>query len=213
MTWSPPVRSAAAVDLFVAATIELAGAGLPLMRRVVPDDADFRIWDHYPDDDAVDRTHGTRWFYHAHAPKQGWPHEHGHFHLFLDRRHFAARRAVAAPLQPDPDKPELVHVVALSIDQQGLPIRLFTTNRWATDEWLYPAGEILDRLPSFELDAATGDQLVNQWLAAAVGAFAPEIHIALRDRDRAITGRTPNFFESRDHEMLSCIDIDLDRLA
>jgi hypothetical protein len=213
MPLSPPVRSAAAVETFVEATIELASAGLPLMRRVVEDDADFRVWDHFPKDDAVDPTHGTRWFYHAHVPKPTWPHEHGHFHLFLERRHFAARRAIAGPCEPDSDKPELVHVIALSIDQQGLPIRLFTTNRWATDEWLYPAGEILDRLPAFDLSAATGDPLVNHWLSAAVAAYGPEIYVALRDRDQAIAGRTSEFFESRDHEMLSRVEIDLDRLT
>lgn len=203
----------AAVETFVDATVKLASAGLPLMRRVVADDANFRVWDHYPEDDAVDRAHGTRWFYHAHVPKPSWPHEHGHFHLFLERRHFAARRAIAAPSAPDQNKPELVHVIALSIDQHGLPIRLFTTNRWATDEWLYPAGEILDRLPAFDLSAASGDPLVGEWLTAAVAAYRPEISLALRSRDRAIAGRTAEFFESRYHEMLSCVEIDLDRLT
>jgi hypothetical protein len=209
----PAARSAHAVNSLVSATVELASAGAPLMRRVVPSDEDYRVWDHYPADDAIDAARGTRWFYHAHAPKPEWPAEHGHFHLFFDRRHFSARRAIARPPEPKRDAPKLVHVIALSIDQRGLPVRVFTVNRWATDEWMYPAGEIVDRLPGFVLSTEGGDALVDRWLSAAVGAFAPEIREALIERDRAIAGRTADFFEARDQEMLSCVEVDLERLG
>lgn len=205
-------RSRNSVDAFISATVAIASAGLPLMRRIIADDGDYRVWNHYPEDDAVDATHGARWFYHAHAPKPGWPAEHGHFHLFLDRRHFDPDRCLAAPAEPKPDAPELVHVVSLSIDQQGLPVRLFTVNRWATDEWLYPARDIVDRLDRLDLSQATGDSLVAQWLSAAVKAYAPEVEWVISMRDQAF-GMRADFFEDRAQEMLSRIEIDLDRLG
>lgn len=206
-------RPPRAVEAFVEATVAIAAAGTPLMRRIVPDDGGYRVWDHYPEDDAVDPEHGARWFYHAHAPKPGWPDEHGHFHLFLDRGHFDPDRCLAAPVEPGPDAPELVHLVSLSIDRQGLPVRLFTVNRWATDEWLYSASDILDRIDRFDLSDATGDPLVARWLTAAVRAYAPEVAWVVRARDRAFAAKSPEFFEDRSAEMLSRIEISLDRLG
>lgn len=206
-------RRPEAVEAFIAATMKLAEAGPPLMRRVVPDDELFRIWDHFPKDDAVDAVSGARWFYHAHAPNEGGREEHGHFHLFLDRASFEKRGCIAAPIEPGLDKPELVHIAGLSIDLRGVPVRLFTTNRWATDEWLYPAGNILDRLTLFDLTHATGDPLVNAWLTAALPAFAPELRMLLRERDQVLASRSPSFFEARQHEMLSAVELDLAALA
>lgn len=202
-------RCPLAVEEFIRATIAVAQTGVPVMRRVLPEGAVFRIWDHFPDDDAVDAESGSRWFYHAHEPNEGWHEEHGHFHLFLSRDLFEKRAFLAAPVERSRDKPELVHVAAISIDQRGVPIRLFSTNRWATDEWLYPAGHILDRLRAFDLSQATGDPLVNAWLTAALPAFLPELRVLLHARDQAIAGRSTSFFEARRHEVLSSVDLDL----
>lgn len=209
----PIERSPSAVEQFVHANVAVAEAGSPLMRRVLPEDAVFRIWDHFPDNDAVDETSGSRWFYHAHAPEEGRTEEHGHFHLFLSRHLFEKRAVIAAPVDWSRDKAELVHIAAISMDQRGVPVRLFSTNRWATDEWLYPAGHILDRIRLFDLSHATGDPLVNAWLAAALPAFLPELRVLLHERDRVIGGRSATFFEARQHDVLSSVDLDLALLA
>ncbi|MEJ1268683.1 hypothetical protein WDV93_21810 [Pantoea ananatis] len=40
-------------------------------------------WDHYPENDAVDRLNGYQWFYHTHsATDRPGVTEHGHLHLF-----------------------------------------------------------------------------------------------------------------------------------
>ena len=202
-------RAAAAAEL-VDATIEIAASGRTLMRRVVPDDG-FRVWDHYPADDAVDGTSGARWFYHAHPPEERGEGEHGHFHLFLDRDLFGAKTALAAPIAPAPGDARVVHIAGLTIDLAGLPTQLFTVNRWVTDEWLFSGAEILARLASFDLAAANGDPLVNRWLTAAVAAFEPEIALILAERDRAIAAVPPAFFEDREAEILSAVPIDLQR--
>lgn len=202
-------RAAAAAEL-IAATVEMAGSGRPLMRRVVPDDG-HQVWEHYPPDDAVDRTTRSRWFYHAHPPEERGKGEHGHFHLFLDREAFGRAPHLAGPVAPRDGDATVVHVAALSIDLAGLPTSLFTVNRWVTDEWLFPAGDVLDRLTGFDLSDANGDPLVNCWLTAAVATFAPEIAAILRERDRVIGDAPPAFFEDRNAEILSLVEIDLQR--
>ncbi len=204
-------RRTAAAEQLIVATIEMAQSGVPLMRRVVPD-ADYRVWDHYPPDDAVDRETGARWFYHAHPPEERDAGEHGHFHLFLDRDSFDGLPARAGPLVPNGTDARVVHIAALSIDMNGLPTKLFSVNRWVTDEWLFDAGLVLERLSLFDLtDAPDGDLLVNRWLTAAVATFAPEIERILLDRDMAIADAGAAFFEDRTAEILSSLDIDLQR--
>lgn len=203
-----PDRLAAAAATLISATVDMAQSGRPLMRRVVPED-DYRVWDHYPPDDAVDARTGARWFYHAHPPEERDHGEHGHFHLFLDRASFDGLPAIAGPVDADAPDARVVHIAALSIDLAGLPTRLFTVNRWVTDEWLHRSPQILDRLARFDLSEANGDPLVNRWLTAAVAAFAPEIERILSERDLVIADATPAFFESRDAEILSSTEIDI----
>jgi hypothetical protein len=204
-------RSAAA-NALIAATIAIAEAGTPLMLRVVPSDDSFTVWDHYPPDDAVDPTSGARWFYHAHAAGEREGGEHGHFHLFLDRTCFAdAQEPIAGPPAGASSGADVVHIVAIAIDVNGLPTKLFTVNRWVTDEWLYDAAAIGQRLGRFDLGAAPGDPLVNAWLTAAVAFFAPEIETALQARDREIAGweTADDPFEDRGREIISSIPIDI----
>ena len=203
-------RSAARA--LIAATIAVAEQGRPLMLRVVPD-ADFLAWNHYPADDAVDAHSGARWFYHAHAAGERDTGEHGHFHLFLDRSCFkdAALEPLAGPPGGASSGADVVHLVAIAIDLNGLPTRIFTVNRWVTDEWLYPAVQLQEKLGAFELFAATGDALVNDWLTAAVAFFRPEIEAALRSRDVEIARwhADDEPFEDRSREILSSVPIDI----
>lgn len=207
-------RSSAATAL-IQATMALAAAGTPLMLRVVPRDAPFVVWDHYPPDDAVDSRSGSRWFYHAHPPEERGDGEHGHFHLFFDRNVFedAGCKPLAAPLDGVSSGADVVHVIAIAIDLDGLPTRLFTVNRWVTDEWMHPAADILKLLPDFDLSAATGDSMLNTWLTAAVGFFRPEITRVLLARDmeiRKLSG-DPRLFEDRSLEILSGTAIDINQ--
>ena len=203
-------RREAAATALVAAPVDMAQSGQPLMRRVVSDDG-HRVWDHYPAEDAVDRQSRSRWFYHAHPPEERSEGEHGHFHLFLNQRAFGRLPAVAGPLAPKKNDARVVHIAALTIDLTGLPVSLFTVNRWVTDEWLYDAEQIMARLALFDLSGANGDPLVNRWLTAAVATFAPEIGAILRARDATLAGVAESFFEDRSAEVLSMASIDLMR--
>jgi hypothetical protein len=202
-----------AAEALIAATIKIAEAGQPLMLRVVPGGSNFLAWDHYPPDDAVDPHSGARWFYHAHGPGDRDSGEHGHFHLFLDRSCFAEvpLEPLAGPIGGISSGADIVHLVAIGINLNGLPTRIFTVNRWVTDEWLYPAAEIQKKLPSFDLSSATGDALVNEWLAAALAFFKPEIETVLHLRDAKIARwrAEDDPFEDRSREILSSIPIDI----
>lgn len=198
-------------DALIKTSLEIAASGTPLMHRVVPMDADFRVWDHYPTNDAVDSRSGARWFYHAHPVEDRNPAEHGHFHLFLSKDAFA--QSGVEPLLEPPggmtNGVETVHIIALSMDYRGVPRELFTVNRWVTDEWLYPASAIIERLDRFELESTDGDSLVNHWLMAMVGAFRSDIVDLLAERDRCIECQSGQFGEDRSFEILSRREIDL----
>lgn len=204
---------AASARALIDATVRLAGEGVPLMMRVAPPGGAFVVWDHYPPDDCVDRLSGCRWFYHAHPEGERIGDEHGHFHLFFDRAHFRGKANVplAGPPGGRSSGADVVHVIAIAIDRQGLPTSLFTVNRWVTDEWLYPAEAILRLMPRFDLSHATGDALLNDWLTVAVAFFRTEIEAALRTRDAEIAASADclDLFEDRSSEILSSVPIDI----
>lgn len=189
------------------ATIAMFASGAPLMRRILPAGTAMRLWDHYPPQDIVCRRSGSRFFYHAH-PSGSISGEHGHLHLFLPR---AAMPVDSNPLiAPDraASSADAVHIAALSIDGNGLPIALFTVNRWVTDEWLFPAAAIVAALPCFTLRHAPGDPLVNRWIAAAVALCAPMIEALLDERDRVLALRDPGG-EDRAIAVVSQMPLDL----
>lgn len=210
---TPRERRVAAQRL-VAATVRLASEGVPLMTRVAPEGGAFVVWDHYPPDDAVDRVSGARWFYHAHPPGEREEGEHGHFHLFFDRA-LLPGNPIAGPVGGVSSGADVVHLAALAIDMDGLPFRLFTVNRWVTDEWLFPANAIAPLLDRFVLSGAGNDALVDAWLTAAVAFYRPEIVAALRARDEVIAGwnSAVDVFEDRTLEVLSAIPIDINDAA
>ena len=170
------------------ATTALHSSGRSLMERVLPDDGSApEQWQHYPTEDAVTEPLGARWFYHCHDSELRPPDEHGHFHLFV------ARRAMPRRIQPlivPPDRrrprPSTVHIAALVFDHNGLPARWVATNRWVTDEWLYPAEAITQLIPHIGFSGPEGDLLVGSWLTAMLHASLPTLAEMLGERDRQL---------------------------
>lgn len=207
----PLTTRLAAADALSRATIAMAAEGRPLMRRILPEGVPMHLWDRYPVGDIVSPSTGARAFYHAHPNAEAEPGEHGHFHFFLT---VGAMPAGAMPLRgptervPMPD--DIVHIAAMAISVTGLPTALFTLNRWATDEWLYPAAAIMQALARFDLRDAPGDPLVGEWLTAAVQLCRPKIATILERRDAVLA--TGIGGEDRDHEQLSRTTVDLQLL-
>ena len=192
---------------------QMASEGRPLMQRVLPD-GDVHWWAHYPDDDARDAFTRSRWFYHIHAPGDRDPSEHGHFHLFLHRTQLQdASEPLGVPAEGEEAAAFVVHVAGLAINHQGLPTSWFATNRWVTDEFMYPASTVIDHLPLYNVDATEEDTTVNRFLTAMVALYRDEIAAMLLARDEAlrllVDELGPSAYETANDILASC-PIDLD---
>lgn len=179
-------------ELLMSSTAAMFADGQPLMNRVLPADAPAEVWAHYPAGDVVNGAAGSRYFYHCHPPAERSEGEHGHFHLFFDK---SAIRAGTAPMIAPPavgsgePRADVVHIGALAISTDGLPLCWFTTNRWVTDEWLYPAEAVIAQLARFDLRGPDGDPLVNDWLTAMVGLCRADLADLLTERDGVLRAR------------------------
>ena len=178
----------------------------------------FYEWDHYPNGDVYDRDTHAQYYYHAH-PAELRGGEHGHFHTFLRPKGMPAgvRPAPLEDYRP-PDDPDdaLSHLVAVSMDRAGKPIRLFTTNRWVTGEVWYTADDVIRLLDRFEIDHAWPSWPTNIWIGAMLVLFRPQVEALLRLRDETVAAWTPDdpeisVFEDRALEITSVMDISVDK--
>ena len=168
----------------------LARTGDNIVGEVLRNQEQFREWDHFPKGDVHDRDHHAQYFYHAHAKIERPAGEHGHFHLF--RRDEAIGGT------------NLCHLIGLSMDRHGQLIRLFTTNRWVTEETWQSADQVIQNLASFRIDHARPSWPTNRWVTAMVILFAPQIAELVRARDRALDqwrNRYPDRDVFEDHEL------------
>ncbi len=208
-----PDRTSAAQTV-IDTVVQMASEGRPLMQRVLPV-GELLCWDHYPDDDARDSVTRSRWYYHAHEPGDRDADEHGHFHLFLPRALFRKPlEPMARPAGEERGRANMVHVAGLAIDHQGVPLRWFATNRWVTDEWLYPAAAVVARLHRYNVDNTAEDPVVNRFLTAMVQLHADDIADMLAERDARLqqlgaTAGQPGLYESG-NDVLATRPIDLD---
>lgn len=177
----------------------------------------FYEWDHYPKGDVYDHeTHG-QYYYHAHPAGQRFADEHGHFHTFLRPGGMPpGTRPAPVPNQQPPSAPEdaLSHLVAIAMDSRGLPVRLFTVNRWVTGETWYGAEDVVRMLPRFAIDHARPSWPVNRWITGLLALYRPFIGVLLRQRDQAVQcwqrdRNPPDVYEDRRLEVTSYLDIDL----
>jgi hypothetical protein len=190
---------------------------------------------HYPDGEVYDPVSHVQYFYHSHPSGAAIPaNEHGHFHLFLRGEGLPPgmtplvlpETAVANAPSPGQSVPvrrgssdRVCHIVAVAIDSNGEPIRLFTTNRWVTGETWYRARDVARLLDRWRLQEGGEPLLINRWIEAIVCLFCDEICALLDARDATLTHwrwRWPRSNALEDHrlEILSSCKIDLEaRLA
>ncbi len=81
----------------------------------------------------------------------------------------------------------LSHLIAISMDQRGFPIGLFTTNRWVTAENWFAAENVCAMLDRFEIDHAWPSWPTNRWITAMFRLFRPQIVALLHERDVVIS--------------------------
>ena len=176
----------------------------------------FYEWDHYPKGDVYDKKSHAQYFYHAHTIGGRDP-EHGHFHTFMRAKGMA--RGTKPINRPDRSQwpkgsDSLSHIVGISMDAKGLPIRLFTTNRWVTGEAWYKARDVIKMIAPYKIDHTQPSWPTNRWVSGMVHLFWPQVILLLQARDVCIEAwekQRPgkDVFEDRDLEITSQADIDI----
>ena len=187
-----------------------------IVREVLRDQGDFVEYDHYPDSDVYDVDSFSQYFYHAHRGIDG---ENGHFHTFLYSRGMPEKIEPAPykgdeSLRPQGDE-ALSHIISISMNPDGYPIGLFSTNRWVTGETFYKADDVIAMMDNFKMDLLYPSWPVNIWITSMIKLFRPQIEVLLRQRDQTIgqwqlTNINKDVYEDRDLEVTSQTSIDVD---
>lgn len=177
----------------------------------------FYEWNHYPEGDVYDSVSHSQFYYHAHPPEER-PGEHGHFHTFLRPKGMPdGVKPAPIPEYEEPEDPDdnLCHLVAISMDRAGLPVKLFTTNRWVTGEVWYTAEDVSRMFDRFVIDHAQPSWPVNLWVSGMIRLFDPQVRSLVAARDAVVRGwqkECPgeNVYEHRDFEVATECAIDVD---
>ena len=194
----------------------LAKTGDNLVGELLKGYDDFFEWDHYPKGDVIDKETHCQMFYHSHKVGEREA-EHGHFHTFLHKKAFPKK--LSPKDLPDKDqlqnKHPLTHLIGISMDQSGIPFRLFTVNRWVTGEVWYDCEDIIAAIDNFEIDIVQPSWVVNIWLSNMVQLFRPQIIELLHERDKVVNAwveKNPDkyVYEDRELEVTSVLDVSVD---
>lgn len=173
---------------------------------------------HYPAGDRIDKKSGGQYFYHCHREDFETT-EHGHFHCFLRYKYIPKR---IKPLMVSDwdryiDNP-MTHLVAIGMSQQGMPIRLFSVNRWVTSEIWYDSVHTPYFIKHFQMNV--NDQsywsILDKWVEGMLHLFLPQISWLNAQRDQIIQlhqqkNLEDNIFLNKELEELSSIQIDLQK--
>lgn len=180
---------------------------------------EFVEYEHYPPQDAYDPESHAQYYFHAHPQTRGEWNDYGHFHTFLWP---AGMPAGVRPLDGQSSPPgepagmAPCHLIAISMNREGRPVRLFTTNRWVTAEAWYAADDVIAFLDRFVVDLSKPSWPLNRWISAMLVLYRKEIEALIKERDVAVDRWRQlhpdiDVFEDRTLEITSGRPIDLDR--
>lgn len=182
----------------------------------------FYEWEHLPEDDVYDHVSHSQYYYHAHAKsdKGNGLHddEHGHFHTFIRGK---AMPEGIKPLALDDYNPETdisdinTHIIGIGMDSNGVPMRLFTVNRWVSGETWCAGEDVIKLLDHYQIDDTRPSWALNLWISNMIILFRPVIEELIRERDQTIENwkaqypDVQNVYEDRNLEVTSYKDISL----
>ncbi len=173
-------------------------------------------WQHYPADDAIDATRRYQWFYHSHDPEdRPGATEHGHFHLFVRPEGSIdepAESQFLRRLRCRRRRANTRHLLAIGMNAVGLPISMFTVNRWVTGDLPLSANATIALLQTLRL--STGHAAIDTVLESVIALHRREIRALIERRDDAWFARAargPGALEDRALEVPSFLSLDLDR--
>ena len=179
---------AAAADVTESITA-LADAGKNPVTEVLGGADVVEEWAHFPPGDVFDAATQSQYYYHAHAAEERVANEHGHFHTFVRPQKLdSTLTPVVLSGNANADDPAswLMHLVGISTDASGGLIRLFTTNRWVTDEAWYDDDDVIGMIDYFDMTGDTPSSALNRWVTGVIGMFHPQIADLVRARDEAV---------------------------
>ena len=174
-----------------------AESGRTLNEAALGGARDFIEWHHYPSNDLVDQQSGYEFYYHAHSAEEMPQGEHGHFHVIKR------------------DENVFHHLIGIALNQQGLPVRLFTTNQWVTGEDMVNSKLAIKTLREFQMVVKGRMAPVSKWVGSLIQLFALEIEGLILGRDQKILqliakqGSRELVLNSRKHHVLTECKIDL----
>lgn len=142
-------------------------------------------FEHYPPDEVIDARRGSQFYYHSHRDGDR---AHGHLHLFWHAT-ASGRRRHARPGRPRWVRTAPTHLLAVSLDARGLPVGLFTVNRWVTEGHWFDAATTMSFVERFELADVEGHAQSCRWLTGFVRLYRPLIAHLLSQRDRRLARR------------------------
>ena len=140
---------------------------------------------HYPENDWRDPLSGCQAYYHCHRLGN----EHGHLHLFM----------------PAEDNAELSHLLGIALDPRGLPLNLFTVNRWVTNDAWLPAAQSVSLVRQFSLAASEASTHLNGWLVHFLSFYAALIQELLHERDEVLSTRDVPLAQALDDRRLEVL--------
>ena len=207
-----------AAEALVGCYRELARKRVHLLAPILGNRAPVQ-WEHYPSDDAINRDRRYQWFYHSHDPEdRAGSGEHGHLHLFarmegvaddIDERLeldylrcLRTRRRSAATR----------HLIAIGLNPVGVPVSLFTVNRWVTGDLPLSGRATIAMLDALRLD--TGHPTIDLVIQSILALYREEVRMLIMERDSVLmerATRAPGPLEDRAIEMPSSVRIDVDR--
>jgi hypothetical protein len=205
-----------AAQLVKASCRALEKAGLNLVGECLKGQGEFYEFSHYPTDDVYDADSKSQYYFHTHRGLSG---EYGHFHTFLRAD---GMPAMAKPI-PNTGKEAwpsggdaLSHLICISMNQEGYPIGLFTTNRWVTGETWYEAASVIEMLDYFSIEHARPNLAVNHWISAMFSLYSLEMIELIKSRDLKVkewrvAHPGKDVFEDRKLEITSHKKIDVDQ--
>jgi hypothetical protein len=197
---------------------KLAATGTHIMAPVLKGAAPVQ-WEHYPFENAFSSNGRYQWYYHSHSPAdRPAAEEHGHFHLFarmegIQRRLDSAReRRFLATLAVEDSPAPTRHMLGVGLNGLGVPISLFTVNRWVTGDLMLSGAATVALLESMTLK--TGYPEIDALLVGLVRLYRADIRALIRRRDAALRSRARKGGSTLDDErleVLSEIRLDIDR--
>jgi hypothetical protein len=160
--------------------------------EILRQSAPFVQWDHYPKGDVFDSETQSQYYYHAHpaAVPSNTRDENGHFHLFLRKKgipeHLKPIKMQKKGRPKGSKEDDVCHLIGISMNKQGYPIELFTTNRWVTGETWYDADSVIELLDYFNIDHSYPSWPLNLWLSSIVRVYKKDIIALIKMRDETI---------------------------